>query len=103
MVEVFISARKLDDAEKVFKGVAYFAARNRRTQRVLADGDARVLCHALKVILAVRHPTDPKDHGSIGGQGLGPLTNLDQWSIPRKSNLDMSNGQVIFDGIFDDI
>lgn len=92
-----------DDVPHFLGGMAEFAAGNACAQTVVADTDGVVLEGVGEIVVALGHGTDEDTHALVGSQGLEVIPGPDNGRLVTERHLPAVGGQVIGDGVFDDL
>lgn len=98
-----MSPQKSEDVPGFFGGMAEFTAGHTSTQAEVADTDGVILEGISKVIMTLGHGTDKNTNALICIQRLDIVCCSDHGCLETESHLTAVGGQVIGNGILDDL
>ena len=98
-----MSPQKSEDVPGFFGGMAEFTASHTSTQAEVADTDGIILEGISKVIMTLGHGTDKNTNALICIQRLDIVCCSDHGCLETESHLTAVGGQVIGNGILDDL
>lgn len=98
-----MSPQKSEDVPGFFGGMAEFTASHTSTQAEVADTDGVVFEGIGKVIMTLGHGTNKDTDALIGVQRLDIVCCSDHGCLKTESHLTAVGGQVIGDGVLDDL
>ncbi len=93
----------LDDVPRIFAGVAKFAASHTGTETVVTDTDGFVLERVGKVVFPFGHGADEDTDALRRTEGVDVISDPDDVGVETEGNLATVRGEVVGDGVFDDL